>query len=69
MHPKAILLADTSAKGPTPLLAGPDQVPIIRFAAAAIKAGLGRIRTTPLSICVGGCLPKAGLRRSPSEMT
>ena len=41
VHPKAILLADTSAKGPTPLLAGPDQVPIIRFAAAANKGGPG----------------------------
>ena len=41
LHPKAILLADTSAKGPAPLLAGPDQVPIIRFAAAANKGGPG----------------------------
>jgi hypothetical protein len=41
LHPKAILLADTSANGPAPLLAGPDQVPIIRFAAAANKGGPG----------------------------
>jgi hypothetical protein len=41
LHPEAILLADTSAKGPTPLLAGPDQVPIIRFEAAAARGGPG----------------------------
>ena len=41
LHPEAILLADTSAKGPAPLLAGPDQVPIIRFAAAAARGGPG----------------------------
>ncbi len=41
LHPAAILLADTSAKGPTPLLAGPDQVPIIRFAASATDGGPG----------------------------
>jgi hypothetical protein len=41
LHPEAILLADTSAKGPAPLLAGPEQVPIIRFAAAAARGGPG----------------------------
>ena len=41
LHPQAILLADTSADGPTPLLAGPDQVPIVRFAAASSKGGPG----------------------------
>jgi hypothetical protein len=41
LHPEAILLADTSAKGPTPLLAGPDQVPIIKFAAGATEGGPG----------------------------
>ena len=41
LHPDAILLADTSAKGPAPLLAGPDGVPIVRFAAAANKGGPG----------------------------
>jgi hypothetical protein len=41
LHPDAILLADTSAKGPSPVLAGPDGVPIIRYAAAANKGGPG----------------------------
>ena len=42
LHPAAILLADTSARGPaTPVLAGPDGVPIIRFTAAANKGGPG----------------------------
>jgi hypothetical protein len=41
LHPDAILLADTSAKGPTPVLAGPDGVPIVSFAAAANKGGPG----------------------------
>jgi hypothetical protein len=41
LHPTAILLADTSARGPAPVLAGPDGVPIIRFAAAASKGGPG----------------------------
>ena len=42
LHPAAILLADTSARGPaTPLLAGPEDVPIIRFTAAANKGGPG----------------------------
>ena len=41
LHPEAILLADTSAKGPTPLLAGPDEVPIVRYASAASKGGPG----------------------------
>jgi hypothetical protein len=41
LHPDAILLADTSARGPAPVLAGPDGVPIIRFAAAANKGGPG----------------------------
>jgi hypothetical protein len=51
LHPKAILLADTSAKGPSPLLAGPDQVPIIRFAAAANRGGPGPDpRDTPIHL-------------------
>ena len=41
VHPEAILLADTSARGPAPVLAGPDGVPIIRFAAAANNGGPG----------------------------
>jgi hypothetical protein len=42
LHPAAILLADTSARGPaTPVLAGPEGVPIIRFTAAANKGGPG----------------------------
>jgi hypothetical protein len=41
LHPDAILLADTSARGPAPVLAGPDGVPIIRFEAAANKGGPG----------------------------
>jgi hypothetical protein len=43
LRPSAIVLADTSAKGPTPLLAGPDQVPIHRFTRAA--QGGGRVRS------------------------
>jgi hypothetical protein len=41
LQPDAILLADTSAKGPAPLLAGPDQVPIVRFTKAAQGGGPG----------------------------
>jgi hypothetical protein len=41
LHPDAILLADTSARGPAPVLAGPDGVPIIRFAAATSQGGPG----------------------------
>jgi len=41
LQPDAILLADTSAKGATPLLAGPDQVPIVRFTKAAQGGGPG----------------------------
>jgi len=41
LHPDAIVLADTSAKAAAPLLAGPDGVPIVRFAAAANKGGPG----------------------------
>jgi hypothetical protein len=41
LQPAAIVLADTSAKGPTPLLAGPDQVPIVRYSKAAQGGGPG----------------------------
>jgi hypothetical protein len=41
LRPDAILLADTSARGPAPLLAGPDQVRIVRFAKAAEGGGPG----------------------------
>jgi hypothetical protein len=41
LRPNAILLADTSASGPAPLLAGPDQVPIVRYARAAEDGGPG----------------------------
>ena len=41
LQPDAIVLADTSARGPTPLLAGPDQVPIVRFTKAAQGGGPG----------------------------
>jgi hypothetical protein len=41
LQPAAIVLADTSAKGPTPLLAGPDQVPIVRYSKAAQSGGPG----------------------------
>jgi hypothetical protein len=41
LRPDAILLADTSARGPTPLLAGPNQVPIVRYAKAAEDGGPG----------------------------
>jgi hypothetical protein len=41
LQPDAIVLADTSAKGPTPLLAGPDQVPIVRYSKAAQGGGPG----------------------------
>ena len=41
LHPDAILLADTSVKGPTPLLAGPDQVPIVTFSKGAQGGGPG----------------------------
>jgi hypothetical protein len=41
LHPDAILLADTSAKGQTPLLAGPDQVPIVTFSKGAQDGGPG----------------------------
>ena len=41
LQPDAILLADTSAKGPSPLLAGPNGVPIIRFAKGTQGGGPG----------------------------
>ena len=41
LRPSAIVLADTSVKGPTPLLAGSDQVPIVRFTQAAQGGGPG----------------------------
>ncbi len=49
LHPGAILLADTSANGPRPVLAGPDGVPIIRFTAGANTGGPGPDpRDTPI---------------------
>jgi hypothetical protein len=41
LQPKAILLADTSARGQAPLLAGPNQVPIVSYARAAEDGGPG----------------------------
>jgi Family of unknown function (DUF6049) len=41
LRPDAIMLADTSAKGPTPLLAGPDNVPIVTFAKTPLRGGPG----------------------------
>jgi hypothetical protein len=41
LQPHAILLADTSARGPAPLLAGPNGVPIVRYARAAEDGGPG----------------------------
>jgi hypothetical protein len=41
LQPDAILLADTSAKGPSPLLTGPDGVPIVRFAKGTLGGGPG----------------------------
>jgi hypothetical protein len=41
LQPDAILLADTSAKGPSPLLAGPNGVPIVRFAKGTLGGGPG----------------------------
>jgi hypothetical protein len=50
-QPEAIVLADTSARGPTPLLAGPDQVPIVRYTKAAQGGGPGPDpRDTPIQI-------------------
>ena len=51
LQPDAIVLADTSAKGPTPLLAGPDQVPIVRYTKTAQGGGPGPDpRDTPIQI-------------------
>ena len=47
LHPDAILLADTSAKGPAPLLAGPDGVPIVDSQPLPTKAGPDRTRAKP----------------------
>ena len=41
LRPSAILLADTSAIDPAPLLAGPNQVPIVRYSRAAEDGGPG----------------------------
>jgi hypothetical protein len=41
LQPDAILLADTSAKGPSPLLAGPNGVPIVKFAKGTQGGGPG----------------------------
>jgi hypothetical protein len=41
LQPSAILLADTSARGEAPLLAGPNQVPIVSYARAAEDGGPG----------------------------
>jgi hypothetical protein len=41
LHPAAILLADTSAQGETPLLAGPDEVPIVTFSKGSLGGGPG----------------------------
>jgi hypothetical protein len=51
LQPDAIVLADTSAKGRTPLLAGPDQVPIVRYTKTAQGGGPGPDpRDTPIQI-------------------
>ena len=41
LQPDAILLADTSARGPSPLLAGPNGVPIVRYAKGNQDGGPG----------------------------
>jgi hypothetical protein len=41
LNPAAILLADTSAKGPTPVLAGPNDVPIVSYSKGAQGGGPG----------------------------
>ena len=41
LQPTAVLIADTSARGPAPLLAGPNQVPIVRYARAVEDGGPG----------------------------
>jgi hypothetical protein len=41
LQPDAVMLADTSAKGPTPLLAGPNNVPIVTFAKTIQRGGPG----------------------------
>jgi hypothetical protein len=51
LQPDAILLADTSAKGPSPLLAGPNGVPIVRFAKGTLGGGPGPDpRNTPIHL-------------------
>jgi hypothetical protein len=51
LHPAAILLADTTTNGPAPVLAGPDQVPIVSFVKAAQGGGPGPDpRETPIHI-------------------
>jgi len=51
LNPDAILLADTSAKGATPLLAGPDDVPIVTFSKGAQGGGPGPDpRDTPVHL-------------------
>jgi Family of unknown function (DUF6049) len=51
LNPDAILLADTSAKGPTPLLAGPNDVPIVTFSKGAQGGGPGPDpRDTPVHL-------------------
>ena len=67
LQPDAILLADTSAKGPSPLLAGPNGVPIVRFAKGTQGGGPGPIRATPQSTFDSGCLPKPGSRQRSSR--
>ena len=41
LQPTAVLIADTSARGSAPLLAGPNHVPIVRYARAAEDGGPG----------------------------
>jgi hypothetical protein len=51
LNPDAILLADTSAKGRTPLLAGPNDVPIVTFSKGAQGGGPGPDpRDTPVHL-------------------
>ncbi|HET8914073.1 MAG TPA: hypothetical protein VFM91_00070, partial [Propionibacteriaceae bacterium] len=49
LQPTAVLIADTSARGPAPLLVGPNQVPIVRYARAVEDGGPGPDpRNTPV---------------------
>ena len=67
LQPDAIVLADTSAKGPTPLLAGPDQVPIVRYTKAAQGGGPGPDPRDTAIQFDSECSPKVGSRQRLRE--